>query len=249
MMRLVRCFALLVCGAISSTAAGDVLHVDRATGQVTWENTTGFSIPFFGYWITSESGSLNPQGWLSIAENYDADSGGRLDPHDTWLIFNQKRTIVSEASFDGRAVLFSGETIDLGTGLWRVGGEEDLELVYLDDIVFEENPVPVEFFGTSPPLIPGDYNASGRVEQADLDLVLLNWGADGLALPPAWINDLPTGRIDQAELDSVLLNWGNTAAAAFTPAVAIPEPTTMVLLFCGLTTMVVQELRRPRIKA
>jgi hypothetical protein len=56
--------------------------------------------------------------------------------------------------------------------------------------------------------VEGDYNGSGLVEQADLDLVLLHWGVANV--PPGWTNDLPVGAIDQAELDGVLLAWGAT---------------------------------------
>jgi hypothetical protein len=76
--------------------------------------------------------------------------------------------------------------------------------------------------------IPGDYNDNGTVEQADLDLVLLNWGADGTTPPNGWTNDLPTGDIDQAELDGVLLNWGDMAGLG--AAAGVPEPATWLLV-------------------
>ncbi len=84
---------------------------------------------------------------------------------------------------------------------------------------------------------PGDYNASGQVEQGDLDLVLQNWGRDTVAngVPTGWTNDLPDGLIDQAELDGVLLNWGATAAPNFGGA-SVPEPGVFflaVMLWCG----------------
>jgi hypothetical protein len=75
----------------------------------------------------------------------------------------------------------------------------------------------------------GDYNGNGTVEQADLDLVLLNWGAAFDTLPPGWVGGRPTsGFVDQEELDNVLLAWGNTLGAA--SATGIPEPTTLCLL-------------------
>jgi hypothetical protein len=82
-----------------------------------------------------------------------------------------------------------------------------------------------------PPASPlnGDYNDTGLVEQADLDLVLLNWGTE--LLDPAaagWANDLPSGAVDQQELDRVLLNWGMAASALATASV--PEPSAAVLL-------------------
>ena len=84
--------------------------------------------------------------------------------------------------------------------------------------------------------LAGDYNNSGQVEQADLDLVLLNWGAPADPPPAGWINDLPTPEsIDQDELDGVLLNWGNSSAAS--AQAAVPEPSTLALALlslCGL---------------
>lgn len=59
------------------------------------------------------------------------------------------------------------------------------------------------------PLIIGDYNGNGEVEQGDLDLVSLNWGQPAVPPPAGWVNDLPSGTIDQDELDRVSLNWGN----------------------------------------
>jgi hypothetical protein len=76
--------------------------------------------------------------------------------------------------------------------------------------------------------LPGDYNASGVVEQADLDLVLLNWGADAATVPDTWTIDPPSGNVDQDELDKVLLNWGTTPAAH--GAAAVPEPNTLAIL-------------------
>ncbi len=80
----------------------------------------------------------------------------------------------------------------------------------------------------------GDYNGSGQVEQADLDLVLQNWGVNtdantGGAVPTGWTHDLPQGLVDQDELDGVLLNWGDTAAPDFR-SVNVPEPTTLIAL-------------------
>jgi hypothetical protein len=84
----------------------------------------------------------------------------------------------------------------------------------------------------------GDYNGNETVEQADLDLVLLNWG-DTLADPTSigWVNDLPDGAIDQAELDKVLLNWGNMPMMA--AAASVPEPATWILASAMTLTLLV----------
>ncbi len=83
----------------------------------------------------------------------------------------------------------------------------------------------VSFFGVGG--FFGDYDGSGLVEQADLDLVLLNWGhdTDTLGPPPGWdLLYLHDGLIDQNELDAVLLNWANLTSPTGGSPAAVPEP-------------------------
>lgn len=82
--------------------------------------------------------------------------------------------------------------------------------------------------------LDGDYSGDGFVSQADLDLVLLNWGN---STAPADLNEsaLPgggpfDGQISQNELDGVLLNWGDGAP----PSVEIPEPASLTILAATL---------------
>jgi hypothetical protein len=92
--------------------------------------------------------------------------------------------------------------------------------------------------------IEGDYDASGKVDQGDLDLVLLHWGGD--ALPDDWYHDFPDLPIDQAELDTVLLRWGRFDGTPVLPAPgSVPEPATLTavliaLVATGLTRLVGQ---------
>jgi hypothetical protein len=78
--------------------------------------------------------------------------------------------------------------------------------------------------------IPGDYNADSRVDQADLDLVLLAWGRPANQVGAAWIGLPPEGNIDQSELDAVLLNWGMPKSR---PSVPLPEPAAAGLALAG----------------
>jgi len=79
------------------------------------------------------------------------------------------------------------------------------------------------------PSIDGDYDGTGQVGQGDLDLVLLNWGADTPPIPEGWVNQLPVGQIDQAELDGVLLNWGS-GGPELAGAATVPEPGSVALV-------------------
>ncbi len=90
--------------------------------------------------------------------------------------------------------------------------------------------------------LPGDYNASGQVEQGDLDLVLQNWGVDTdtAGVPAGWVNDLPDGQIEQTELDGVLQNWGSTAAPNFTGGI-VPEPGSAL---AGALFLAILQIRR-----
>lgn len=75
--------------------------------------------------------------------------------------------------------------------------------------------------------IDGDYNGDGFVSQADLDLVLLNWG--DATVPAEWLaSDQFDGiQVSQNELDGVLLNWGDGTPPSVT---AVPEPTSIALM-------------------
>jgi hypothetical protein len=81
---------------------------------------------------------------------------------------------------------------------------------------------------------PGDYNGNGLVEQADLDLVLGNWGEDATAVGDGWINDPPQGIIDQGELDGVLANWGRSSPGDLGTATVVPEPAAIALALTSL---------------
>lgn len=70
----------------------------------------------------------------------------------------------------------------------------------------------------------GDANFNGTIEQADLDAVLLNWGATSATFTTGDYDD--NGSVDQADLDRVLLGWGKTVDLLGTAAV--PEPSTAV---------------------
>jgi hypothetical protein len=103
----------------------------------------------------------------------------------------------------------SGEVFWSGITAWT-GGR--LDMMTMADVHL----VPV-------PFLAGDYNASGAVEQADLDLVLQNWGELSPPVPFDWVQDVPKGLVGQAALDGVLMHWGDVLPQS-TNAGQVPEP-------------------------
>jgi hypothetical protein len=159
----------------------------------------------------------------SVGGSFRANRGSKVDLYGTEFTLNGSE--ISELTL--------GETRAISTRNVELAG------VFADETPFSfqlnSDVSSAEFFSpnatltvTLVSLLEGDYNSNGRVEQADLDLVLLNWGNE-LSSPYAasWINDIPSGPIDQEELDGVLLQWGNTVEE-LVPA-SVPEPPTLLL--------------------
>ncbi len=112
----------------------------------------------------------------------------------------------------------TGLVLETGSYFLRVSGTLDAVQVYTLELGLDE-PIVV---------IDGDYNASGDVEQEDLDLILQNWGVPFELVSAGWVSQRPEeGIVDQAELDAVLQNWGDNASPGFSPG-ALPEPGVVV---------------------
>ncbi len=82
----------------------------------------------------------------------------------------------------------------------------------------------------STPLLGGDANRNGQVEQGDLDAVLQNWGSTDSTWTTGDLNG--SGQVEQGDLDLVLQNWGATAAPDFSGA-SVPEPAAGLLALSG----------------
>ena len=81
----------------------------------------------------------------------------------------------------------------------------------------------------------GDFSCNGTVENADLTLLLNNWGHTVPPVPAGWLgNPQPTApAIDNDELTALLNNWGHHTPGAGAGA-AVPEPGSIVLAAIGL---------------
>ena len=111
------------------------ITIDRATGGLTLSNDTGIPISLQGYSITSSAGALDSSGWLSIADNYDADNGGSVDAVNTWTELTNTVTPtnqdLSEFEFGGTgAVVADGQSINLGGSAWIQYYQETGDLTF-----------------------------------------------------------------------------------------------------------------------
>ena len=138
-----------------------------------------------------------------------------------------------------------------------IGGKGDVSNAALKDFVNADTDGLATFMILSPGetvgALLGDLNEDVFVGQADLDIVLGNWGQ---AVPPADPRADPSGDdfVGQADLDTVLGDWGQTAGAGNNGFVflaakedstydwptltvdyeaAVPEPATLALLGLG----------------
>jgi hypothetical protein len=135
---------------------------------------------------------------------------------------------------EGAGADLEGDVINAALGM-SGDGEWIHGVTTVPDPDFPEFPLPVPVLMsltyTPADVLAGDYNGSGLVEQADLDLVLLNWGQAAASVPGDWVS----GSVDQEELDGVLLNWGLSAPASV--GAVVPEPAAWLLCMIAVALL------------
>lgn len=89
--------------------------------------------------------------------------------------------------------------------------------------------------GTNMGGLPGDYNNSGTVENADLTLLLNNWAASVPPTPAGWSGaPLTAPAVDNDELTALLNNWGTSIGTGSVASEVVPEPISRLLAAIGL---------------
>ncbi len=178
------------------------------------------------------NGDGNNAYWSKISFAIDGSFGPRVVA-DQDLVLGEANTVTLTMDLDAIAGLRTATWSQITMGILGggpeapQGGPAPRSPIYVDNLR-----VGVVL---DPGGITGDFNASGQVEQGDLDLVLQNWGDDTAVngIPAGWTNDnTDLGQIEQTELDRVLQNWGSTSAPDFTGS-AVPEPASLALVGLG----------------
>lgn len=200
------------------------LTINRATGGITLSKTGSDNLTIKGYSLTSDSGTLNGSSWTKV--------GG------TWSTVANAADDLSEAQLTGGSslTLSSGTPRSFGAA-WRRTPFEDVqaELLLSDGSLLS---AVVQYTGA---VIPsGDLTGDGAISQADWAAFKAGQGAVFTGLLPAqayllgdFDNDFDHDLSDFIAFRSAYDN-ANGAGAFVAMAAAVPEPTSFVMLACGL---------------
>jgi len=211
------------------------LDVNQNTGETTMVNpgSASESRTISSYQVSSESGSLDPSGWNSLADQTAGDSG-------TWEEGGSaSESMLFEGNIEGSTTLDPGESLDLGA-IFDTQGSEDLGFKFATPDSPPQFSL-VDYSGLQ--LLFGDANNDGVVDASDLTAIKNNFGGsgtdDGTLIGDA--ND--DGVIDASDLTAIKNNFGESLAGGAT-ANAVPAPASVALL--GLGGVMLLPRRRPR---
>jgi hypothetical protein len=203
---------------------GLVATVDRGTGNVTLRNPGGTAVDFDYYEITSASGSLNVSGWNSLSDqNFQSVGAGA---HQKWQeAGGSGPTALAEAFLQASSMLAANASVNLGNAYNNSINGEDLAVRFRlpSGLLLNGS---VNYIGTPPAMLPGDYNRNGIVDAADYVV----WRkSDGT----------------QPGYDLWRANFGRTAGGGtgLASAAGVPEPTSLCLVL-GLALLGVWHFAR-----
>jgi hypothetical protein len=209
-------------------AAAGTLQVDLDTGQITLVNGLGLPQAVAAYSIRSSSNRLDASNWRSIAEHYDRDSGGGVDPDNRWSVFGGSANNLSEGTI-GAATLVPAQRIDLGIGAWLAGGPQDLQF----DYVTAANQVvtgTVEYGAFS--RLGGDFNLDLVVDGDDYLVWQIGYGTQNNALHREGDADYDRD-VDGDDFLIWQSQWTADADGMSATATAVPEPGALAFPLLG----------------
>ncbi len=215
--------------------------VNTLTGNVTLVNKTSDSISLDGYVLESPTGSLDFASWSSLQDQNKAGFASGNGSGTGWEEgAGSTNSALVEANLATNSTLAAGASVSLGSA-FNVGSAQQIAFTYSEGNGLVSNGL-IEFTTTT--VVLGDYDNDGFVGQADLDLVLLNWGDNAPPVPAGWVNQQPVGLIGQAALDGVLLNWGDGTPPTVAGVTGVPEPSSVLLLILAAGSLGIFKVRR-----
>ena len=231
-----------------------IVEVDRDNGNVTLVNDSPSTFNIAGLSMTSELGALDPSSWLSVTDNYDEGNGGTQNVSaDEWVIFESNPDDLSEGTL-GSGSITSGQSIDLGNGLWLKNPSEDVVFEYLDANTGEIIDVQVAFTGTTQtvPYELGDLNFDGDINELDWPIYRDGFDEDlsGMSVAQAYQSGDLNGDLLNDAIDFGLFRnafEANNPGVSFASLVAgssVPEPATLSLSAIGILILMVRRAKQ-----
>ncbi|MEL7087933.1 MAG: DUF3466 family protein, partial [Planctomycetota bacterium] len=164
--------------------------------------------------VDSEARAINEDGWIVGEAQLDTPGFGVNRVGALWDPQGRGYGLTGLLTEEDQAQWIIDDALDINRSGWILVRGESVSDGTTHSLLLR------------PAALAGDYNGDGFVSQADLDLVLLNWGET--VVPAQWVatDQFDGVQVSQNELDGVLLNWGNGTP----PVAAIPEPASAVLL-------------------
>ena len=197
--------------------------VDRGDGTITLNNDGTAPVEFDFYQFDSLSNSLDEEAWNSLSEQ-DHQSVGAGD-HQRWQeAGGSDPSNIAEVFLASNSTLAGGTSLSIGGAYNNLVNGEDLVLQYRlpSGFILEGD---VQYIGTAPGGLTGDYNGDGAVNAADYTVWRDNLG--GTATIP---NDSTPGTVTPADYTVWRANFGNPGSGS--GSAVVPEPTSLALLSC-----------------
>lgn len=197
-----------------------VLKVDPSTGRAHIQNTSEFDVSIDGYSIFTDSNSLRPSEWSSLADQDVSD----------WIEAGPTSDNLSELKPTDSMLVESGEVISLGK-IFDPTKPHDLEFEFRR-VVGVAGSIMQGLVTYAAVRLPGDYDNDGTVDAADYTLWRDSLGQAGANLPADGNYD---GTIDAGDYEIWKSHFGDSdGAGAGTAGQGVPEPTTLGICFCGM---------------
>lgn len=206
--------------------------VNRDTNRLVLQNVGSGSVVMTEYRVSSDAAGLEPDEWLSIADNYDVDGDQSVDPFSIWQETSATSTLLSEEDPNGIGAVFApGQTIDLGIVSSGGPAEDTLVEVILDGGVLR---LPAIYQNLGPDPESADFNGDLAVDGIDF-LILQQGFGSGTTFEQGDADE--DGNVDQDDLRIWEQLYGSTISLPSATAAAVPEPVPLAIAlaaFCWL---------------
>ncbi|MEM6330840.1 MAG: LamG-like jellyroll fold domain-containing protein, partial [Planctomycetota bacterium] len=231
-----------------SVTVDPTLTVNRDTGEIILNNSSSFDLDILGYTVRSDSGSLDPSAFDTIAGRLDGSPGGDGSvASDAWTVltddtleFNLEFSEGAPGTLGGTVAV--GSSISFGAGAWIGSPAEDISIeLLLNDGEGTIRTIGAEYIGNGGESYDlGDLDADGDIDTDDFALFLAGSDADTSAFfdTQAYLGgDLNgDGRKDISDfvLFESVFDAANGGPGALAAAISAPEPSALLLLAAGL---------------